>query len=975
MTLLGKRPNVAEVEFEPGSFFHDDKAKVLCISSADQKDPQGRRYTLAMSAKSGLHLEKPNRVTVEGLTATGFYRGMARRPGYWVQDYQWGIVLDEPTSCVVRNCRAFLNCAGIALNNGRGNVVEGCLAHDNVEHNIQYFGGNNSADNVARNCRAYSGQWGVDSYTTFAGPMLIQNCVAWGHFMDYSTKGTDAEKFAFMEGCVALSNIRINHCKNCILGGQSNEYNRDGKYTRDNIIFTQEKDLDIGREFADPINMDWRLQGDSRFRGAREDGKDRGVFPEHNYRIFFLSPTGKDENDGTSVGQAWKTLARALKELKPADTLYLSEGVYTVAGPVSVEGLGAQMIHIVGRGRDRVVIDGSLDLTGSAGVAFERIAFLKNLNVRDSAATEFVNCTFNGLNAETTKAIKVTHSLLAGAPLRLKGTSAAYLSGNIFANAEGPAVLLEGENGILFSDYNSYQDGARCWAANGTTQSLDDLRKSHDRYSEVLKPELASDGGSPLLTNTSIFAGRGPQGTSLGRFQEYEKKTPSVVGPFLHSVSDTTANIEWWGSGPMTCEVSWGTTPDMPLSGVSLNKHKVSSVSEQTYRFTSFSLAGLQPGQKYYFTIRSMRSVSDEAVAPPTIKLDAAPLVFTTAAAAPQPKTCYVATNGDDAKSGLSREEAWRTVGHAADAVNAGDTVLIAGGTYHEMVRLRATGEAGKPITFRCVPGEKVIFDGDERRLPNAIVVNEKAGVRLDGLYFKNYSNPVIAAFTSDDVRITRCFSDGRGPGYAGPLLIVRNSANVTVRNCVSINGFGEGIYITNTRDMVIENNVFLRNLIFAFILENTADEKVVMRKNICTDSLPFKSKVTNFSIARIASLVEQDNCYYMRLPDEKRVMFQFYDDAATFGGRDRVGLREYQKVVGDTGSILGNPWFKATVGMKEGEMTRDRGEDYPVILSDKVVEKPDLDFPDLFATAPEVVKKGIGLVPADFEDFGFDKK
>ena len=55
--------------------------------------------------------------------------------------------------------------------------------------------------------------------------------------------------------------------------------------------------------------------------------------------------------------------------------------------------------------------------------------------------------------------------------------------------------------------------------------------------------------------------------------------------------------------------------------------------------------------------------------------------------------------------------------------------------------------------------------------------------------------------------------------------------------------------------------------------------------------------------------------------------------------------------------------------------MTWDRGEDYPVLLSDKLVGKPDLDFPDLFATAPEVVKKGIGLAPADFEDFGFDKR
>ena len=43
--------------------------------------------------------------------------------------------------------------------------------------------------------------------------------------------------------------------------------------------------------------------------------------------------------------------------------------------------------------------------------------------------------------------------------------------------------------------------------------------------------------------------------------------------------------------------------------------------------------------------------------------------------------------------------------------VNAGDTVLIAGGHYRECVRLRATGETNAPITFRALPGEKVVLE------------------------------------------------------------------------------------------------------------------------------------------------------------------------------------------------------------------------------------------------------------------------
>ena len=977
MKLLGKRTNVAELEFEPGSFFYDGEAKGLYVSAADQKAPHGRLFTVGLSAGSGLHLEKPKRVTIEGLSATGFYHAMARRPGWWVDDYQWGIVLDQPTSCTVRDCRAFLNCAGIGLNNGQGNVVEGCVAHDNPSYNIQYFGGNNNTDNVIRNCRAFRGEGGIDFYTTFAGPVRIENCVAWDHFLDYSTKGTNSAELAFMEGCVALNNIRIHNLKNCILGGRDNEYGRDGNYTRDNIVFIQEKDLHIDREFADPINMDWRLQADSRFVGAGEGGKDRGLYPDHNYTIFFVGPDGDDANDGTSVGKAKRTLVRVLSRLNPGDTLYLTEGVYRIPDNTAVElgRAGAETIHIRGRGRDRVVVEGALNLLGSAGVELERISFADNANVTDCEEIAFANCTFNGLDAANVKGLKVTHGLFAGAPLRLKGTHAVYLGGNIYANAEGPAVFLDGDNDILYSDCNSYQDGARCWWAGGEVRSLDDLRDRHDRYSVVLKPEIAAEKNSPQLANPDIFSGRGPHGTSLGIYGEYEEKKPRVVGPFLHSVTDTTANIEWWTSGPATCKAAWGDTPEMGHSALSLNKHKVSSVSEQTYRFTSFSLTGLEPGRKYYFAIRSVQPVTDEATTPPPLALDAPPLTFTTLAEAPRPKTYYTAPDGDDANTGLSRENAWRTVGHAASQVSAGDTVMVAGGTYHEMVRLRATGAPGKPVTCRCMPGEKVIFDGDERGLPNAIVVNRKQNVRLDGFTFTHYAGPVIALFGSADVRVTRCFSDGRGPGYAGPLMIVRNCADVVVRNCVTIDGFGEGIYMTHADGMLIEHNVFLRNLIFAFILENDADEKVVMRKNICVDSLPFKSQVPNFSIENVESLIERDNCYYMRLPDEKRAMFQFYGDADVFGGRDRVGLEGYQKVVGDTGSFLGNPWFKGTLGMKEGETVRDRGVVYPVILSDKLVGKPDLDFPDLFATDPKAVEKGVGLVPEDFEDFGFEKR
>jgi hypothetical protein len=65
--------------------------------------------------------------------------------------------------------------------------------------------------------------------------------------------------------------------------------------------------------------------------------------------------------------------------------------------------------------------------------------------------------------------------------------------------------------------------------------------------------------------------------------------------------------------------------------------------------------------------------------------------------------TFYVSTNGNDAAPG-SHDKPWKTIQHAADTLEPGETALVRGGTYFEDVRITRDGTADAPITISSYP-------------------------------------------------------------------------------------------------------------------------------------------------------------------------------------------------------------------------------------------------------------------------------
>jgi hypothetical protein len=119
--------------------------------------------------------------------------------------------------------------------------------------------------------------------------------------------------------------------------------------------------------------------------------------------LFVDAARGSDSNAGTAQAP-WKTLAQALRRLKPGDTLYLRGGVYHEKVFLSRSGTAEAPITIASHPGELAVIDGGLrEFLDSPATAWEPL--------KDGAAGEFVS-TRSYPNADDRK---VPHQFLPAA--------------------------------------------------------------------------------------------------------------------------------------------------------------------------------------------------------------------------------------------------------------------------------------------------------------------------------------------------------------------------------------------------------------------------------------------------------------------------------------------------------------------------------------------------------------------------------
>ncbi|HXY11335.1 MAG TPA: Ig-like domain-containing protein, partial [Terriglobales bacterium] len=163
-----------------------------------------------------------------------------------------------------------------------------------------------------------------------------------------------------------------------------------------------------------------------------------------------------------------------------------------------------------------------------------------------------------------------------------------------------------------------------------------------------------------------------------------------------------------------------------------------------------------------------------------------------TEAAAPTGNAFYVSTTGSDSNPG-TQSSPWKTIQHAANTVQAGDTVYVRAGVYNESVNIAVSGSAtAGPVTFASYPGETAVVDG------TGLAVSSSAGTQ--GLFnLVNQSYVTIQGFeirnyTTSNANVTPAGIWVTGAG-SNVQLLNNLVHNITTTSETNGNAFGIAVY------------------------------------------------------------------------------------------------------------------------------------------------------------------------------------
>jgi hypothetical protein len=218
----------------------------------------------------------------------------------------------------------------------------------------------------------------------------------------------------------------------------------------------------------------------------------------------------------------------------------------------------------------------------------------------------------------------------------------------------------------------------------------------------------------------------------------------------------------------------------------------------------------------------------------------------------------YVSPSGSDGATGTSPDQALATLAHALCNAAPGQTIHVGLGTYLESVLLSEFGDPRRPIHIVGEVGsggERPVLDGEGKRTYGLAFIGEDAdhpmgGFSVENLEIRNYTDAALLAVTGSAITLKNLYihhdgaeptnpeNDGEGygidvvevtggliegcegafngpsdarvaKGFLGNDITIWGSTDITVRDNHTHDGNGGGFLFEDTKESVVENNLF----------------------------------------------------------------------------------------------------------------------------------------------------------------------
>lgn len=793
-----------------GGYHYDPRNHLLFVHGTDGRDPHARAIQ-AQIFETGLHL-LPNetggqvhRVHLQGLVVHGFSGE--------------GLKLSHARDARITHCRVYDTGRGIDLWSAQNTEVTDCLLYRNgdsfpfSEFGHVSFRGATMQGNAIRRCIAFDGRHqGLRFYAGTPRPGQADHAEATDN-LTYDNRNSGVWFKSRLLAPESLGERNVTVGADHLAGSSTVAFRAPTRRfntkisTIDSPLYPDPAtlqypdsaagpgDLHVNvrtwaeAHFVDPIRHDYRLQADSPHRGAGPDGSDRGALP-YRGEVFFVGPDGSDAQEGTSVRTAWRSLAHAAAQVQPGQTVYVLAGTYEETLRPARSGEVDRPIVFRTRGRDRVVLAGAgdraigVDLAQRSHIAlegFELTGFTRAaVRLRQSRAIRVAECIFRENAGHGLQLIEATDGRIERNTFWNNRDRQIIASGSLAGTAidsnlfRGAKLLVLGADTLqspgFYCNDNAFEPigpvryafraGERYAQRLGDWQAMTGLdHRSVETAARLVDPAV----GDFRLSAESPLQARGRFALGIGARPVAPDQTLATGETQVHAqqvqvlaLTPATATVTWFTPGQITETVlRYGTTPAMERQRVIRYRQSV---------FHYVALTGLEPGTTYFF---------QPVIGPDGGEAPGAVQVFTTPEIWPEARTFYVSPQGEDHRDGLSPQTAWRTPSHAALAVRAGDTVVLAGGRYHGVLEPVASGTAQRPIVFRAAEGERAELRGDGSS-------SDSASLRVRGLehlVFEGFdftggnAHGQVALDQVDGITLRYCFFDRRAEGRINGLV------------------------------------------------------------------------------------------------------------------------------------------------------------------------------------------------------------